>query len=62
MAASTMTLSGPSSLRVARDAFAKSFAVAIFALALLAPTCCLTGAHAHGDGIDGFGKICFSRR
>ena len=62
MTASTMMLAGPFPPRGAHDAFAKSCAAAILTLALLAPTCCLSGAHARGGGIDGFGKICFSRR
>jgi hypothetical protein len=43
------------------NAFAKPCAAAILLAILLAPTCCLNGAHAHGGDIDGFGPICFSR-
>ncbi|MGA2042634.1 MAG: hypothetical protein ABSG83_04610 [Roseiarcus sp.] len=39
----------------------KSCAAAIVLVALVTPTCCLDGAHAHGDGLDGFGAICISR-
>ena len=63
MSASTVTMASraPFPKRSAFDVFAKSCAAAVLALALLVPTCCLTGAHAHGDGLDGFGKICFHR-
>jgi hypothetical protein len=43
------------------NAFAKPCAAAILLATLLAPACCLNGAHAHGGDIDGFGPICFSR-
>jgi hypothetical protein len=36
-------------------------ALAILAVGLLVPTCCLDGTHAHGLGLDGFGAICFAR-
>jgi hypothetical protein len=35
-------------------------ALAIFAVGLLVPTCCLDGTHAHGPGWHGFGPICFA--
>ncbi|MGD0719670.1 MAG: hypothetical protein ABR970_01305 [Roseiarcus sp.] len=40
---------------------ARPCAAAIVLVALVTPICCLDGAHAHGDGLDGFGAICFSR-
>jgi hypothetical protein len=33
----------------------------IVLIALFAPNCCLTGSHAHGADLDGFGAICFNR-
>jgi hypothetical protein len=62
MAASTMSFATlrPFPWGGALDALAKSCAAAIIAIALLAPTCCLNGAHSH-SGIAEFGKICFSR-
>jgi hypothetical protein len=38
-----------------------SFAALIILTAIIAPNCCLTGSHAHGADLDGFGPICFSR-
>jgi hypothetical protein len=63
MSVLTMTMASrePFPQRNVLDVFAKSCAAAMLALALLVPACCLTGAHAHGDGLDGFGKICFNR-
>jgi hypothetical protein len=43
------------------NAFAKPCAAVILLAALLAPACCLNGAHAHGADIDRFGAICLSR-
>lgn len=60
MVASTMAFAGFDPLPL-RAAFAKSCAAAILVAALLTPTCCLSGAHAHGGGLDGFGPICFAR-
>ena len=63
MSVSTITMASraPFPQRNAPGVFAKSCAAALIALALLVPACCLGGAHAHGDGLDGFGKICFHR-
>ena len=38
---------------------AHCLAAAILAISLVTPTCCLTGAHAHGAGA--LGPICLSR-
>ncbi len=35
-------------------------ALAILAVGLLVPTCCLDGTHAHSLGWHGFGPICFA--
>jgi hypothetical protein len=40
---------------------ARSLAAMIVLIALIAPNCCLTGSHAHGADLDGFGTICFNR-
>jgi hypothetical protein len=72
MSALTMTTGdlGPLSLRVAASlksarialpGLARCFAALIVLTALIAPDCCLTGSHAHGPGLDGFGPVCFSR-
>jgi len=55
------TRAGPDIVRIAARIFANSCAAAIVLAALLAPTCCLDGAHAHGGGHDGLEAICFSR-
>jgi hypothetical protein len=47
--------------RIPLPILARSFAALIVLTALIAPDCCLTGSHAHGAGLDGFGPVCFSR-
>jgi hypothetical protein len=49
------------SARIPLLVLARSFAALIVLTALIAPDCCLTGSHAHGAGLDGFGPVCFSR-
>jgi len=51
----------PSRIGANGRALAKCCAAAILLAALLAPTCCLNGAHAHGGDADGFGAICLGR-
>jgi hypothetical protein len=59
-AASDWTRLATAGGRAAR-VLARPCAAAIVLVALVTPICCLDGAHAHGDGLDGFGAICFSR-
>jgi hypothetical protein len=47
--------------RIPSRVLARSFAAAIVLTSLIAPDCCLTGSHAHGADLDGFGPLCFSR-
>ena len=49
------------SARIPLRILMNSFAALIILTALIAPDCCLTGSHAHGADLDGFGPICFSR-
>ena len=49
------------SARIPSRVLARSFAALIVLTAIIAPDCCLTGSHAHGADLDGFGPICFSR-
>jgi hypothetical protein len=42
------------------DSLCKAFAAAIVLAAIVTPTCCLDGSHAHG-ALTGFGPICHSR-
>ncbi len=42
------------------DSLGKAFAAALVLAALVTPTCCLDGSHAHG-ALMGFGLICHSR-
>jgi hypothetical protein len=60
-AARTLAWFAALSLAIKSGATAKACAAAIVLAAVLAPTCCLNGAHAYAGGLDGFGPICLYR-
>jgi hypothetical protein len=49
------------SARIPLRVITRSFAALIVLTALIAPDCCLSGSHADGADLDGFGPVCFSR-
>jgi hypothetical protein len=49
------------SARIPLRVLTRAFAALIALTALIAPDCCLTGSHAHGADLGGFGPMCFSR-